>query len=70
MDVDPTTATHQENQAMTAHELESLRIQLARAEDRAKRARWYGDHAGAVIAASDARRILRRLMADQAESVR
>ncbi len=55
---------------MTAHDRDSLRIQLARAQQRAERARWYGDYAGAAIAGSDARRILRRLAADQAENVR
>jgi len=52
---------------MTAHDRDRLRVRLARAQDRAERAAWYGDHAGAAIAAGDARRILRALAHDQAE---
>jgi hypothetical protein len=55
---------------MTAHDRNALRIRLARAQERAERARWQGDYAGAIIAAGDARKIMRRLADDMAEAVR
>lgn len=50
---------------MTAQDRSRLRVAYERALHRAERAAWYGDHAGAVIAACDARRIARRLDADR-----
>lgn len=52
---------------MTTHDRDRLRVRLDRAQERAERAAWYGDHAGAAIAAGDARRIMRRLSTDQAD---
>lgn len=49
---------------MTAQERARLGHELARAEHRSRRAAWLGDYAGSVIAASDARRIERRLTED------
>ena len=51
---------------MTAHDLSRARIELDRADQRAERATWYGDHAGAMIAASQAAALRRRIVAAMA----
>lgn len=58
----------------TVTQREHMRRQLAAAQHRAERATEHGDHAGHLIAASDARRILARMTAaseaDYAERAR
>lgn len=50
---------------MTTTERSKITAQIAQAQHRAERAAHYGDHAGSLIAAGDARRLMRRLDADR-----
>lgn len=51
---------------MTAHDRSRLTMRYQHAIQRAKRAAWYGDRAGELIARGDARRIFARLNAERA----
>lgn len=55
---------------MTANDRDRLRVRYDIARERAARAEYQGDIAGAAIAQGDARRILARLNADRQETVR
>lgn len=50
---------------MTTQDLAGLRNRAAAALDRAERAREHHDYAGALIAEGDARRYMRRIVAEQ-----
>lgn len=54
---------------MTAHDRQRLAARYDHANQRAERAAYYGDRAGELIAQGDARRIMRRLTADDAARV-
>lgn len=50
---------------MTNHEMQRLATRVRAAQERAERAREQHDYAGAAIAEGDARRYMRRMVAEQ-----
>lgn len=53
---------------MTTNERSKTVRLIEAANQRAERAEHYGDHAGSLIAAGDARRLMRRLDADRRDN--